>query len=78
MANLTTLSKQNSERFRVAKLSRGPEFAPVARRLVADKTYFQGRPLRINNSEQAILEFVAYAAAGFRAPPASKRSSARQ
>jgi lysozyme family protein len=42
MANLTTLSKQNSERFRVAKLSRGPEFAPVARRLVADKTYFQG------------------------------------
>lgn len=38
----------------------------------------KGRPLRINNSEQAILEFVAYAAAGFRAPPASKRSSARQ
>jgi lysozyme family protein len=42
MANLTSLSKQNSERFRVAKMTRGPEFDPVARRLLASKSRFQG------------------------------------
>lgn len=41
MANLELLIKRNAERWAEAKLTRGPEFAPVAKRLVAAKERYQ-------------------------------------
>lgn len=37
MANIAVLQSRNGERWRVAKLTRGPQFGPVAKRLVAAK-----------------------------------------
>ena len=42
LADLAELKKQNSQRWEAAKLTRGPEFGPVARRLFASKTRYQG------------------------------------
>lgn len=42
MPNLVALKAANERRWANAKLTRGPEFTPVAKRLVADKSRFQG------------------------------------
>jgi len=41
MANLVALRAANAARWANAKLTRGPEFTPVAKRLIASKTRFQ-------------------------------------
>lgn len=43
---ITDLIARNSARWAVAKLTRGPEFAPVAKRLVAAKTRYQAVSLK--------------------------------
>lgn len=39
--HMTTLSEINAQRWREAKLTRGPEFIPVAKRLTANKDRYQ-------------------------------------
>lgn len=41
MTDLSALSKRNAARWAAAKLTRGPEFSPVAKRLVAAKARYQ-------------------------------------
>jgi lysozyme family protein len=42
MADLAVLTQRNAARWKAAKLTRGPEFAPVAKRLIAAKARYQG------------------------------------
>lgn len=41
MANIPALTKRNAERWANAKLTRGPEFKPVAKRLLSTKARYQ-------------------------------------
>ena len=41
MTDLNALKAANAKRWAVAKLTRGPEFVPVAKRLVAAKERYQ-------------------------------------